>query len=111
MDARLLWLNAAGDGCPALCEGNGLDDDDFTASLMCCACGGGSTAVPYVPPAPVSPICEHEVHLDFEDACSRILQNNIGGEGPDRGAEELRIGQVGTRSPNHYPYPYPYSYP
>ena len=78
---------------------------------MCCACGGGSTAVPYVPPAPVSPICEHEVHLDFEDACSRILQNNIGGEGPDRGAEELRIGQVGTRSPNHYPYPYPYPYP
>ena len=32
----------------------GYDDSDFTASLMCCACGGGSTAVPFVPPAPLS---------------------------------------------------------
>ena len=72
------------------------DDDDFTAMLMCCACGGGSTAVPYVPPAPISPICGQEVLLDFEGACTRTLQNNMGGQGPDTGAEELRFGNAGV---------------
>jgi len=82
--------------CPMASITPAMDDDDFTASVMCCAHGGGSTAVPYVPPALISPICAQEVLLDFEGACSRTLQNNMGGQGPDTGAEELRFGNVGV---------------
>ena len=31
------------------------DDDDFTASVMCCVCGGGFTAAPPLPPLPPLP--------------------------------------------------------
>ena len=43
------------DSNPLYCQySTHLDDDDFTASLQCCACGGylGKTAAPTVTPAP-----------------------------------------------------------
>ena len=53
------------------------------------ACGQVSSGAP-------ESVCGKEVLLDLEAACQTILQNNLGGQGPDNGAEELRFGSAGS---------------
>ena len=53
------------------------------------ACGQVSSGAP-------ESVCGKEVLLDLVAACQTILQNNLGGQGPDNGAEELRFGSAGS---------------
>ena len=53
------------------------------------ACGQVASSAP-------ESVCGQEVLLDLAAACQTILQNNLGGQGPDTGAEELRFGSVGS---------------
>lgn len=52
---------------------------------------------PSPPPSlPASSVCGKEVELNLDAACQSITQNNLGGQGPDAGVEELRLSNVGT---------------
>ena len=55
-----------------------------------------SPSPPPSPPSAPASVCGQEVLLDLAAACQTILQNNLGGQGPDTGAEELRFGSVGS---------------
>ena len=59
------------------------DDDDFTASLMCCACGGGYTpsvnANPLVAPLAASPLLGSCVQIiDGKEVDFSSFQGRVG---------------------------------
>lgn len=76
-----------------------LVNDGFTANTACCSCGGGAdesnvTNIPTTMTTTTTDSCVPNV-VDMHLIRSRIMRNNLGGAGPDKGPEEIRYSGLG----------------
>ena len=93
-DANKLLIRCAWSGSATFVSVYGSDSE--WSSLGACPTSSPPSPPPPPPPSAPASVCGQEVLLDLGAACQTILQNNLGGQGPDNGAEELRFGRAGS---------------